>query len=477
MSTSTSSERGLISTLLQDPDPERLFQTCEAAGVTESSFVDPVCINVWTTAKRIRAERKPCILPVIMEEMHGDQTQNMMETTAITQNYPPSVAFVAHYIQEIRTAEHDRVLLDKARMAVEAKSKGGTGVVMAEQLKAASEAYLGGAVAAKMPSIVAAQDFMSERIPEPPQVVKKLFRAGQVGMMASMSKGGKTWALQSLALAVPNGMTWLGFETTLGRVLYVDPELEPYDGQSRLAYLADAMGLDGVPAGLDLWRVKGVTLGIRDMIPMILRRQEQVGKPYSLILLDSLYCLNGGRDENDNTEQSKTMQELYTLTAQTGAAVLVSHHFSKGNKSGTDHLDRASGAGVFARAPDVFMTLTPHQEQDCYTVEATCRSFAKPEPFVARWEFPLWRRAEELDPDALKRAGAGRGAQFTVDQIMGLLPPDGLAHGDWAKKAKDELGCGKSTFNKLIRKAKQDGMAVVGFGRYVPHGLSAEGES
>ena len=32
---------------------------------------------------------------------------------------------------------------------------------------------------------------------------------------------------------------------------------------------------------------------------------------------------------------------------------------------------------------------------------------------------------------------------------------------------KAELGCGKTTFNNLLAKAKADGLAVCGFGRYV----------
>lgn len=320
------------------------------------------------------------------------------------------------------------------------------------------------------PQIVSARDFMAVPIVEPPQVVHGVLRAGQVGLLASTSKAGKTWLTQKLALAVPNGRDWLAWKTTPGRVLFVDPELPPYDGQARLATLAKAMGLDGVPDGLDLWRVKGTTMGIRDMIPKILRRQEQNGEPYTLILLDSLYCLNGGRDECDNTEQAKTMQELYALTAKTGAAALVTHHFSKGNKAQTDHLDRASGAGVFARAPDVFMTLTSHKEENCYSVETTCRSFAKPRGFVVRWEYPLWRIAHDLNPDELKRhSGAGRAALYTPDQMVDLLPSEGLTHGEWCKTADDSLGIKKSAFNTMLGRAKAEKLVVLAFGKYIPN--------
>ena len=315
--------------------------------------------------------------------------------------------------------------------------------------------------------IVSLAHFLSEPVPEPPQVIRDVLRAGQIAVGASSSKGGKTWLMQSLGLAVATGKTWLAWRTTPGRVLFIDPELCHYDGQRRMMKLMEAMGLKGPPEGFDFWRVKGKNLTIADVERHVLKRMKETGQTYTLIIVDSVYCFGGGRDENSNSEQAETMQELYTLSELSGAAVFITHHFSKGNKSMTDHLDRASGAGVFARAPDVFMTLTPHQEEGCFTVETTCRSFARPEPFVARWEYPLWKIDGDLDPDSLKRPGSGRGAQFTPEQIMDLLPEEGLTHGEWREKAKAELGCGKSTFNKLLGKLKTKGLAVAGFGRYV----------
>jgi len=466
---SSASERALCGALLQDP--EAVFPLADSAGIVAESFTDGDCIRVWRAAAILRHKSRPVEMVAIAEAMEGDAGDNMAVLAELVESCP-TTAYASRYADQVAEGQRRRRLQEAATMAAEALAKGGAVDVVAGQLKAAGEAVEASGTG---PQIVTARDFMTKPIPEPPQVIRRVLRAGQVGMVASTSKGGKTWLVQSLGLAVPNGLNWLKWQTTPGRVLYVDPELPPYDGQTRLASLAEAMGLDRIPEGLDLWRVKGESITVRGMIPRILQRQKQVGEPYALILLDSLYCLNGGRDENDNTAQAQTMQELYALTAQTGAAVLVTHHFSKGNKANTDHLDRASGAGVFTRAPDVFMTLTPHREPDCYSVETTCRSFARPDPFVIRWAFPMWSLADELDPEHLKRHGAGRRAQFTPEQILDLLPPDGLPHHEWEAKAMAELGCGKTTFNKLLGKAKADGQAVLGFGRYVPGASTAAG--
>ncbi len=318
--------------------------------------------------------------------------------------------------------------------------------------------------------IVSAADFVAERRTEPPQVIQGVLRAGQIGMMASASKSGKTWLLMALADAVAVGLKWMGWQTTPGNVLYLNGELPPYDLQIRQSSIASSLGLDGIPPNLDLWHLHGQNRTITSLIPEILRRQEERGAPYALILPDPLYCFGGGRDENDNAEQAKTMNELADLAEQTGAAIWVAHHFSKGNKSLTDHLDRASGAGMFARAVDTFMTLTPHNEEGCYTVETTCRSFAKPDKQVVRWEYPLWRIDENLDPEQLKRPTSriGATARFSPEGLVALLPAEGLHHNKWLKLAKDTLGIGKSRFNELRKIAQAKKLVEVdGLGTYV----------
>lgn len=318
------------------------------------------------------------------------------------------------------------------------------------------------------------REFLAHKVPEPPQVIRGVLRSGQVGVLASGSKAGKTWLMQTLGLTVATGKPWLAWKTTPGRVLIIDPELCHYDGQTRMEKLVDALGLAEVPENIDYWRVKGKRLTIANVEKFVRLRMQETGEPYALIVVDSIYCFGDGRDENDNSEQAKTMQELYALSEMSGAAVVMAHHFSKGAQSGKTHIDRMSGAGVFARAPDAIITLTPHEEEDCYSVESTVRSFARPEGFVVRWDYPLWVIEHGLDPEALKRPATGRGSQYTAKQILDLLPPEGLPHAEWLAKAKAELGCGKSTFNKLLAKAKADGLAVVGFGKYVAGAPTAD---
>ena len=303
------------------------------------------------------------------------------------------------------------------------------------------------------PSIVPLRDFMAAQPPTPPEVVHGVIRAGQVAMLAASSKAGKSWAIKAACLSVGSGRPWLQWKTAPGDVLYINGELGAFDLYRRNEKLAAAMGLPEYPGGVEVWHLRGRRVRIAGLLPKIQERIEARGKPFSLICPDPLYYFNGGRDENDNTAQAETMGELAELAESTGAAVLVAHHFSKGNKSGAEHLDRASGAGMFARAADVFITMTRHEEDDCYTVETTCRSFARPEPFVVRWDYPLWRIADDLDPEALKRPGPSRKPRFTVDSIVLALPRGGARYSDWREAAERAVGIKESAFAVLLKKA------------------------
>ena len=318
--------------------------------------------------------------------------------------------------------------------------------------------------------IVSLQEFMARKVPEPPQILFGVLRAGQVGIIASGSKAGKTWLMQSLGLAVATGRMWLAWKTMPGRVLYIDPELPHYDGQSRIQKLIDALGLPSVPANMDYWRVKGKRLSIADIERTVALRMKETGEPFALILVDSIYCFGDGRDENDNSAQAVTMQELYSLSEMSGAAVMLAHHFSKGFQNGKHHIDRMSGAGVFARAPDAIMSVTELEEEGCYRVETTVRSFARPKDFSVRWEYPLWTIDESLDGMALKtpQNAQTKKADARRDQLVGLLQTDcGLSNAEWEAKAKNALlWTSERTWTNDVIRLKTDPRVREKDGRY-----------
>ena len=139
-----------------------------------------------------------------------------------------------------------------------------------------------------------------------------------------------------------------------------------------------------------------------------------------MIIFDPIYKLMNGRNENAAGEMAEFLNPLETLAEQTGAAVIYSHHFAKGLASSKEQLDRASGSGVFARHADGIITITPHEEENAFVVEATLRNLRAPAPFVMRWGYPLMKLADELDPKRLK-SKVGAKAKYTVAAVVSCL--------------------------------------------------------
>lgn len=156
---------------------------------------------------------------------------------------------------------------------------------------------------------------------------------------------------------------------------------------------------------------------------------------------------------------ARLLNGLEELAVSTGAAVAFGAHFSKGNQSAKESIDRISGSGVFARDPDSLLMFTRHEEQDAFVVEATLRNFAPVEPFVVRWAYPLMTLADELDPAKLKQVG-GRRREHTADSLLAVLGQQSLTTGDWLSQATEETGMRSRTFYTL-RKELETGERVI----------------
>jgi hypothetical protein len=90
------------------------------------------------------------------------------------------------------------------------------------------------------------------------------------------------------------------------------------------------------------------------------------------------------------------------LAAKSGAAAVFGAHFSKGNQAGKESIDRIGGSGVFARDPDVILTMTPHEEDDAHVIDLTLRALPPVKPFVVRWCESIFITDREADPAKLK---------------------------------------------------------------------------
>jgi len=283
-------------------------------------------------------------------------------------------------------------------------------------------------------------------------VIEGLLRRGETAGIHAKSKVGKSWLAYLIGLSVASGYYLFGrHRCRQGPVLLVDYELHPENLAHRIPTVVQAMHLQeyDINETFDVVSMRGQG-GTIDTLWLFF---DSLQKQYSLIILDPLYrILPGGTSENDNAAMAQVFNLIDNYAAKTGSAILFIHHQSKGDQSGKDVVDVGSGAGSIARAVDGHIVLRPHEEEGCVVMDAALRSFAPIEPVVLRWEFPLWRLDEELDPTALKKPKSARDQrQNGMDEEGRASVLSTLSGGPRTRRSiRTELSMGAKRVDRLI---------------------------
>ena len=303
----------------------------------------------------------------------------------------------------------------------------------------------------------------------PPQIIEGVLHQGLKAVLGSSSKARKTWILLDVAVSVATGTPFWKWQTHKGKALYINFEIPRAFIRSRIKRLCEHKGIANADlSNLDIWTLRGHGTALWRLLPELLARIKS--GEYLLIVIDPVYKALGGRDENSAGDIGELCNELERLAVATGSAVLYAAHFSKGNQSGKEAIDRIGGSGVFTRDADSIITLTRHQEEDSYTVDLILRNLPEQPPFVVSWKFPCMVPADDLDPARLKKP-VGRTADHQPEDILKLLPETGLSHSDW-REAASEDGISGSTFDRLLRSIRHQKPEVaikeISSGRWKP---------
>lgn len=322
--------------------------------------------------------------------------------------------------------------------------------------------------------------------PVPDTLVDGVLGRGMKMVLGGGSKTYKTWNLMTLGLAVACGKSWLGFNCRRGRVLYVNLELMEAFCHRRLMDIRSAMGLSHHDVSdLHVWNLRGHAMEIVDFIDEIEPILVELG--YSLIIFDPIYKLLGDLSENSAEDVAKVMNALDRLAVRCNAAVVIAHHFSKGNQSRKEAIDRVSGSGVWARDPDALLMITRHKDDDnLFTASAILRNYPPVGEFVLRWEAPIMRRCEDIAPQQLR--SHLRTAKFPPERVLAVLTKagaGGLPTVEWQTACENELGMPASTFYTKMKSLlisgeieNRDGRNVaVGGGNTTPPPGAGEGDS
>lgn len=189
--------------------------------------------------------------------------------------------------------------------------------------------------------------------PLAPPLIDGLLRQGHKMLISGPSKAGKSFAQIEMAIAIAEGIRWMGWPCTGGKVVYVNFELDRPSCLHRFADVYRAMGIRAEHRGnIDIWNLRGQSMQLDKLAPKLIRRARKAN-PIAIIL-DPIYKTLTG-DENSAEQMAIFCNQFDRVCSEVGCSVIYCHHHSKGAQGGKKAMDRASGSGVFARDPDALL--------------------------------------------------------------------------------------------------------------------------
>lgn len=188
-----------------------------------------------------------------------------------------------------------------------------------------------------------------------PTLIDSVLRQGHKMLIAGPSKAGKSFLLIQMCIAIAEGLNWLGFSCTQGKVLYVNLELDRASCLHRFRDVYEDIGCRASNIdNIDIWNLRGNAVPMDKLAPKLIRRAKK--KEYIAIIIDPIYKVITG-DENSASEMAHFTNQFDKIANDLGCAVIYCHHHSKGYQGSKRSMDRASGSGVFARDPDAILDL------------------------------------------------------------------------------------------------------------------------
>lgn len=188
-----------------------------------------------------------------------------------------------------------------------------------------------------------------------PPIIEGLLRQGHKMLIAGPSKAGKSFSLIALSIAIAEGIKWLNWQCTQGKVLYVNLELDRPSALHRFKDVYNALGIrPNNLNNIDIWNLRGKVVPMDKLAPKLIRRAQKKG--FSAVIIDPIYKVLTG-DENSAEQMAHFTNQFDKVATELGVSVIYCHHHSKGGQGGKKSMDRSSGSGVFARDPDAIIDL------------------------------------------------------------------------------------------------------------------------
>lgn len=236
----------------------------------------------------------------------------------------------------------------------------------------------------------------------PPELIKGIVRVGHKMLISGSSKAGKSFLLMELAVALSEGIKWLGFQCKKSKVLYINLEIDRPSFINRFIEIYKAMKLKPKHShDIAIWNLRGEAMPLDKLVPILVRRIKNQG--FDAVIIDPIYKVITG-DENNASQMGAFSNQFDKICKEAGVSAIYSHHHSKGAQGFKKAMDRASGSGVFARDPDAQLDMIQLETTDefmaqyadvqtatAWRLESSLREFSNFKPVNFWFEYPLHR--------------------------------------------------------------------------------------
>ncbi len=294
-----------------------------------------------------------------------------------------------------------------------------------------------------LPPIKKAVEWIGEDMPEPYPLLENLIYREGVYSLQAPAKSFKSFSALQLSVSLASGTPFWGLRTTPCRVLYINLEIGEKFFRDRFQIICKAM--KKTPEELDMifWNLRGSNVSLDDISPYRLKSEAP-----DLIVVDPLYQLATGLNENDVGEMGELLKKLDAIVKVTGSALLYVHHYAKGNASGKSVQDRGAGSGVLARHYDAGIYFTKHKEEDHFVVQTVSRNTPPLKDFVIRHEHPLTEVVPDANPRELEKRPGGQ-PKKTKEDILSILERDVWYTVVEIQKLAQKAKIGRTTFYNI----------------------------
>jgi hypothetical protein len=316
------------------------------------------------------------------------------------------------------------------------------------------------------------QRFMAAPVEKPHEIVSGFIDAGQIIAGGGMSKAGKTFLALQLAVCCSTGASFLGaFKPVPIRVFYVGFELSDYRLKQRILGITKKLGVDP-DTELILWNLRRKYVELADFCELVAQYITEFGP--LLVIIDPMYTLLGDRDENKTTDMTDLWVRLAKVQDRVEGkiAMVVMHHFPKGQQAHKSLLDCFAGSGATGRFIDSGFGIREHQSSEekkrSYILDFELRDHTPIPGFVVDFDYPVFVRNDEKSATRYKVA-PGRPESWSDEELLHILRELGECQTtkDFKAAVSEQLGMSRSQFydrfNQLKDAGKLSVRSVTGF--------------